>query len=82
MRHAGQVVSRSRIARAVWPAEPDDLTNLVDVHVSHLRKKIDRGGGAYLIETVRGRGFRLVIRTPAREDVQVRHKIGYYAPRG
>ncbi len=59
MRHAGEVVTRSRIGAAVWEADPEDLTNLVDVHVSHLRRKIDGGSRPPLIHTVRGRGFRL-----------------------
>jgi DNA-binding response OmpR family regulator len=59
MRHAGQVVSRLRIGESVWADAPEDLTNLVDVHVSHLRRKIDAEGRSALIHTVRARGFRL-----------------------
>jgi two-component system, OmpR family, response regulator len=59
MRHAGQVVSRTRIGESVWEDDPEDLTNLVDVHVSHLRRKIDQGDRPALIHTVRARGFRL-----------------------
>ena len=59
MRHAGQVVSRARIGDAVWEDDPEGLTNLVDVHVSHLRRKIDGGDQPALIQTVRARGFRL-----------------------
>jgi DNA-binding response OmpR family regulator len=59
MRHAGEVVSRSRIGESVWQDDPNDLANLVDVHVSHLRRKIDQGDGALLIQTIRSRGFRL-----------------------
>jgi DNA-binding response OmpR family regulator len=59
MRHAGQVVSRTRISQSVWEDDPDELTNLVDVHVSHLRRKIDAGERTPLIHTVRARGFRL-----------------------
>ena len=59
MRHAGQVVSRTRIGESVWEDDPEDLTNLVDVHVSHLRRKIDPGDRPALIHTVRARGFRL-----------------------
>jgi len=57
MRHAGQVVTRARLTEHVWEAEPETLDNVVDVHVSHLRKKIDPEGT--LLETVRGRGYRL-----------------------
>src|SRR5262249_20047406 len=59
MRHAGEVVSRSRIGESVWQDDPSDLANLVDVHVSHLRRKIDPGEGPLLLHTVRSRGFRL-----------------------
>ena len=59
MRHAGQVVSRTRIRESAWADDPEDLTNLVDVHVSHLRRKIDLDDRPALIHTVRARGFRL-----------------------
>jgi DNA-binding response OmpR family regulator len=59
MRHAGEVVTRTQLGEHVWEREHDTLTNLVDVHVSHLRKKIDREASAPLIHTVRGRGYRL-----------------------
>ena len=59
MRHAGQVVTRTRLGETVWKDEPEDLANLVDVHVSHLRRKIDHGDRPAMIHTVRGRGFRL-----------------------
>ena len=57
MRHAGRVVTRARLAERVWETEHDSLTNLVDVHVSHLRRKIDGSGAPPLIHTVRGRGY-------------------------
>jgi DNA-binding response OmpR family regulator len=57
MRHAGQVVTRTRLAERVWETEHDTMTNLVDVHVSNLRKKIDVEGKPPLIHTVRGRGY-------------------------
>jgi DNA-binding response OmpR family regulator len=59
MRHAGRLVTRTQLGEHVWQDEHDTLTNLVDVHVSHLRRKIDHAGAAPLIHTVRGRGFRL-----------------------
>jgi DNA-binding response OmpR family regulator len=59
MRHAGEVVTRTQLGEHVWQAEHDNLTNLVDVHVSHLRKKIDRDAAPPLIHTVRGRGYRV-----------------------
>jgi len=59
MRHAGEVVTRTQLGEHVWEAEYDTLTNLLDVHVSNLRRKIDRGGAAPLLHTVRGRGYLL-----------------------
>ncbi len=59
MRHAGEVVSRTRIGESAWRDDPEDLTNVVDVHVSHLRRKVEATGGPQLIHTVRSRGFRL-----------------------
>jgi len=59
MRHAGEVVSRVYLSEHVWEDEHDALTNLVDVHVSHLRRKVDQGPVTPLIHTVRGRGYRL-----------------------
>jgi DNA-binding response OmpR family regulator len=59
MRTTGEVVSRTRLAERVWDEAPEVLDNLVDVHVSHLRKKIDDGASVPLIHTVRGVGYRL-----------------------
>jgi DNA-binding response OmpR family regulator len=59
MRNLGQVVSRTRLAERVWDEASEVLDNLVDAHVSHLRKKIDREAGVPLIQTIRGVGYRL-----------------------
>jgi DNA-binding response OmpR family regulator len=59
MRNAGLVVSRTRLAERVWDQASEVLDNLIDVHVSNLRRKIDGGGGGSLIQTVRGLGYRL-----------------------
>ena len=64
MRHAGRVVTRARLADHVWETEQDSLTNLVDVHVSHLRRKVDGPGGPPLIHTIRGRGYLVGRETP------------------
>ena len=55
----GKVFSRERILSNVWGASVDPLTNVVDVYIGKLRKKIDGGEDAPLIKTVRGRGYRL-----------------------
>ena len=62
MRHAGQVVTRTMLLEAVWDYHFDPQTNVIDVHVSRLRRKVDRDFGAALIHTVRGAGY--VIRAP------------------
>ena len=59
MQNAGETVSRTRLVERVWDEGSEVLDNLVDVHVSHLRKKIDRTPGPSLIQTVRGFGYRL-----------------------
>ena len=62
MRHAGQVVTRTMLLEAVWDYHFDPQTNVIDVHVSRLRRRIDRDFSAPLIHTVRGAGY--VIRAP------------------
>ena len=59
MRNAGRTVSRSRIAEAVWNYKFDPETNVVDVYVNYLRKKLDFVGHTPPIRTVRGTGYRL-----------------------
>jgi DNA-binding response OmpR family regulator len=63
-RSEGQIVSRTRLVERVWDEASDVLDNLVDAHVSHLRKKIDRGNAIPLIHTVRGFGYRLGLPDP------------------
>ncbi len=57
--NAGRTVSRSRIAQAVWNYQFDPETNVVDVYVNYLRKKLKLGGDGATIRTVRGVGYRL-----------------------
>jgi two-component system, OmpR family, response regulator len=59
MRHAGQVVTRTMLLESVWDYHFDPQTNVIDVHVSRLRQKIDKGFGRALLHTVRGAGYRL-----------------------
>lgn len=59
VRHAGHVVPRALLLQHVWDLHFDPMTNIIDVYVGRLRRKVD-GAGAYpLIHTVRGVGFRL-----------------------
>ncbi|MGH2455579.1 MAG: response regulator transcription factor [Candidatus Limnocylindria bacterium] len=59
MRHPGQVLSRSQILAAVWDYDYDPGSNVVDVYVGYLRRKLREPGGASPISTVRGAGYRL-----------------------
>ncbi|HEX5421779.1 MAG TPA: response regulator transcription factor [Gammaproteobacteria bacterium] len=59
MRHAGQVVTRTMLLEGVWDYHFDPQTNVIDVHISRLRSKIDRGFDTPLLHTVRGVGYRL-----------------------
>jgi two-component system OmpR family response regulator len=64
MRHAGQVVTRTMLLENVWDYHFDPQTNVIDVHVSRLRSKIDKGFDRALLHTVRGAGY--MIRDGAR----------------
>src|SRR5499425_1315841 len=57
VRHAGQVVSRAMLLQHVWDLHFDPMTNIIDVYVGRLRRKVDSGGAYPLIHTVRGVGF-------------------------
>jgi len=57
MRHAGQVVTRTMLLENVWDYHFDPQTNVIGVHVSRLRAKIDKGFDAPLLHTVRGAGY-------------------------
>lgn len=59
MRHAGQVVTRAMLLEDVWNYTAPMQTNVVDVHVGNLRRKIDADGEPRLIVSVRGLGFKL-----------------------
>ncbi len=59
MRHAGRVVTRAMLLEHVWGYHFDPQTNVIDVHISRLRQKIDKGFETVLLQTVRGAGYRL-----------------------
>jgi len=59
MRHAGQVVTRTMLLEHVWDYHFDPQTNVIDVHISRLRQKIDRGYDFEMLQTVRGAGYTL-----------------------
>ena len=62
MRHAGHVVTRTMLLESVWDYHFDPETNVIDVHISRLRQKIDKGFEPALLHTVRGAGY--VLREP------------------
>src|SRR6185312_867072 len=64
MKHAGQVVTRTMLLENVWDYHFDPQTNVIDVHISRLRSKIDKGFSQPLLHTVRGAGY--MIRDGAR----------------
>lgn len=64
MRHAGQVVTRTMLLENVWDYHFDPQTNVIDVHISRLRAKIDKGRETPLLHTIRGAGY--MIRDSAR----------------
>jgi heavy metal response regulator len=59
MRHSGQVLTRTMISEHVWDQTFDSYTNVIDVYVNYLRKKVDQGFEPKLIHTVRGVGYSL-----------------------
>ena len=60
LRHPGQVLTRAQILSAVWDYSFDPGSNVVDVYVGYLRKKLDSPDAPSVIQTVRGAGYRLV----------------------
>lgn len=59
MRNAGQSVTRTMLLEKVWEYHFDPQTNVIDVHISRLRAKIDKGFDRVMLQTVRGAGYRL-----------------------
>jgi heavy metal response regulator len=64
MRHPNQVLTRTMIAEHVWNYDFDSATNVIDVHIRNLRRKIDDAFPSKLIHTVRGAGYRISERQP------------------
>jgi two-component system OmpR family response regulator len=65
MRHAGQAVTRTMLLEAVWDCHFDPQTNVIDVQISRLRSKLDKGFTPALIHTIRGVGYLLGMRSQA-----------------
>src|SRR5689334_8356432 len=76
MRHAGETVSRQDLLRESWGLQPETDSNLVDVYVNYLRKKVDFPDEGKLIYTVRGSGYRIGRPAPSQGGVQAINKDG------
>lgn len=61
MRNAGRIVSRAQIAEHVWEVDFDTYSNVIDVHLNHLRQKVDGKSSKKLINTIRGMGYLLEV---------------------
>jgi len=61
MKNQGRVVTRAMIAQAVWDTETNQYTNVIDVFINHLRRRIYQDGSPELLHNVRGKGFRLAV---------------------
>jgi DNA-binding response OmpR family regulator len=57
MRHRGMVLTRQRLLDRVWGYRADPSSNVVDIYVHYLRRKIDQGEPVHLIQTIRGAGY-------------------------
>jgi len=57
MRNEGQILTRTMISESIWDYHFDSLTNVIDVHVYHLRNKIDKGFESKLLHTIKGVGY-------------------------
>ena len=64
MRHPRQVLSRQVIAEHVWDIDADHLSNVIDVYVSYLRRKLCTEGESDVLQAVRGYGYQLKEATP------------------
>ena len=76
MRHADRVVTRTMLLEGVWDYRFDPRTNVVDVHVSKLRQKIDAGAQRALLRTVRSAGGQRLQRQDRRRARAVRQGAG------
>ncbi len=75
MRNAGRRVTRAMIIEHVWNLSFDTSTNIVDVYVNYLRRKIDKGFARPLIHTVRGVGYELSNRLPASSIINLERRL-------
>src|SRR5579864_66983 len=76
MRNPGQHITRNMIIEHVWKLSPDTMTNVVDVYVNYLRKKIDENAKIKLIRTVRGVGYEFGVNEAANGGDETKAKFG------
>ena len=57
MEHSNELITRTMLFEKVWDLHFDPQTNIIDVHISRLRKKIDKGHDVQLLKTIRGAGY-------------------------
>ena len=74
MKHAGQTLTRTMLLKHVWDYHFDPQTNVIEVHISRLRSKIDKGHKQGLLHTVRGEGY--VLRDERRSSTRELAKCG------
>ena len=75
LQRRGEVVSRTKLLERVWGLSHDPSTNVVEVYIRYLRQKIDQEGAPSMIETVRGRGYRLRVEERGEGDEEVNEDI-------
>jgi two-component system copper resistance phosphate regulon response regulator CusR len=63
-RHAGETVTRSQISRQVWDESYDAFSNLIEIYLGRLRRKVDSGHPQHLLHTLRGEGYKLAAAPP------------------
>ena len=66
LRHPNQIVTRTMLAEHVWEHDFDPLSNVIDVHIARLRRKIDESSTPKLLETIRGSGY--ILKSPNDEE--------------
>ena len=79
LRHRGNVVSRELILQEIWADQPRDASNVIEVYVRYLRRKLEEGGERRLIHTVRGLGYSLAETPPSREDTGLQDSVARQA---
>ncbi len=70
VQHQNRVLTRAMIARAVWESDTITYTNIIDVFINYLRKKVDQNSPVKLIKTVRGKGFIVSVDTPGKDQLE------------